>query len=162
MSNWPLPNPDIQCLLCTLPTKSTGHPIAIMSSHVKKSSKIYLNVRTYLLNAYQFQQQKNVMNPTQSDNNVTQFPIDIYEFNQLLLEVVSLQQVQNKEQYLKDIAYEIKSYLDKAIISILKDNIFWHHLRIIVHILETYLLIPIILESHQATYTNTVYFWARI
>ncbi|CAG8711336.1 14867_t:CDS:1, partial [Cetraspora pellucida] len=75
---------------------------------------------------------------------------------------VSLQQVQNKEQYLKDMAYEMESRLDKAIISILKDNIFWHHLRIIVRILETYSLIPIILESRQATYADTVYFWAKM
>ncbi|CAG8696968.1 12741_t:CDS:1, partial [Cetraspora pellucida] len=75
---------------------------------------------------------------------------------------VSLQQIQNKEQYLKDMAYEMESRLDKNIITILKDNIFWHHLRNIVRILEIYSLIPIILESRQATFADTVYLWARM
>ncbi|CAG8797423.1 12403_t:CDS:2, partial [Cetraspora pellucida] len=98
MSNWPLPSPDIQCLLRTLPTKSTGHPIgtaAIMSSHIKKCPKTPLDVRTYLLNAHQFQQQKMKMNPTiiqdqQSDilSDESILPVNIYETNKLLLESI--------------------------------------------------------------------------
>ncbi|CAG8752371.1 1375_t:CDS:2 [Racocetra persica] len=73
---------------------------------------------------------------------------------------VSLQQVQNNEQYLKDTAYEMGSRLDKYIISILKDNVFWNHLQNIIHILELYSHIPIILESQHATLADVLYLWA--
>ncbi|CAG8660917.1 7599_t:CDS:2, partial [Cetraspora pellucida] len=66
-------------------------------------------------------------------------------------------QLQNNEQYLKDITYEIESRIDKSIILILKNNEFWNHLRIIIHILRPYLLTFITLESQHATLADAIY-----
>ncbi|KAF0482075.1 hypothetical protein F8M41_023496 [Gigaspora margarita] len=73
----------------------------------------------------------------------------------------SLQQLQSKEQYLKGIAYEMESRIDKSNILILKNNEFWNHLRIIIHTLKPYSLTSIILKSQHATLADAVHLWAR-
>ncbi|CAG8808406.1 45684_t:CDS:2, partial [Gigaspora margarita] len=105
MSNWPSPNSEIHHLLCKLPSESAGYlpgPLwqafnlvktnknkKLKASYIKKCEKVHLNIRIYLINAYNFQQKSVQSIPIRNSQNFNQqLPIDACKSNQLLLEAI--------------------------------------------------------------------------